>query len=57
MIEKVHIRSDYNADLANDVAILKLAEDIKFSDRIKPVCLPDSKYRERDITRAKTRAA
>ena len=46
MIEKVHIRSDYNADLGNDVAILKLAEDIKFSDRIKPVCLPDGKYRD-----------
>jgi len=41
MIEKVIVRSDYNKDLANDVAILKLSEDIKFTDKIKPVCLPE----------------
>lgn len=26
----------------NDIALLKLAENISFSDKIQPICLPDS---------------
>merc|ERR1711892_91793 len=41
-VEKVHVRSDYGTPRqANDFAILKLAEDIKFTANIKPACLPE----------------
>merc|ERR1712106_264178 len=39
-VEKVHVRSDYGKH-ANDFAILKLAEEIKFTAAIKPACLPE----------------
>jgi len=39
-VEKVHVRSDYGKH-ANDFAILRLAEEIKFTAAIKPACLPE----------------
>ena len=40
-VEKFIERSDYNKpNMMNDIAILKLNADIKFSDKVKPVCLP-----------------
>merc|ERR1719391_242996 len=41
-IEKFIERSDFNSGgfLNNDIVILKLKRDIKFSDKVKPACLP-----------------
>jgi len=40
-IEKFIERSDYStSSLANDIVILKLKSDIKFSDKVKPACVP-----------------
>ena len=44
-VEKVHIRSDYGNN-ANDFAILKLTEDIKFTAKIKPACLPEKEGKD-----------
>ena len=35
-------RADYNkpSPMMNDIAILKLKADIKFTDKVKPACLP-----------------
>jgi len=42
-VEKYVERSDYNTDtLKNDIALLRLKSDIKFSDKVKPACLPTS---------------
>merc|ERR1719187_2277214 len=42
-VEKVHVRSDYNNPArANDFAIMKVAQDIKFTDKVKPACLPET---------------
>merc|ERR1711990_1231039 len=38
-----HPKFDINsASVDNDIAILKLSKDLTFSDKIKPVCLPNS---------------
>ena len=40
-VEKFIERADYNKPyLMNDIAILKLSADIKFTDKVKPACLP-----------------
>ncbi len=41
-VEKFIERADYNkpSQLNNDIAILKLSADIKFTDKVKPACLP-----------------
>jgi len=42
-VEEFIERSDYNPDprsLANDIVILKLEEEIKFTDNVKPACVP-----------------
>jgi secreted trypsin-like serine protease len=41
-VEKFIERADYNKPnmLNNDIAILKLKADIKFTDKVKPACLP-----------------
>jgi len=39
-VEKLHIRSDYG-NHANDFAIMRVAQDIKFTDKVKPACLPE----------------
>ena len=44
-VEKVHVRSDWKNN-ANDFAILKLAEEIKFTANIKPACLPEQKDKD-----------
>merc|ERR1711970_996464 len=42
-VEKVHVRSDYNNPArANDFAIMRVAQDIKFTDKVKPACLPET---------------
>merc|ERR1712168_936057 len=41
-VEKLHVRSDYgNPRMANDFAIMRVAQDIKFTDKVKPACLPE----------------
>merc|ERR1712002_374081 len=41
-VEKLHVRSDYgNPRMANDFTIMKVAQDIKFTDKVKPACLPE----------------
>jgi len=43
VVEKYVERSDYNTQtLKNDIALLRLSKDIKFTDNIKPACLPTS---------------
>merc|ERR1719354_1400443 len=40
-VEKFIERADYNKPyMMNDIAILKLKSDIKFSDKVKPACIP-----------------
>jgi len=40
-VEKFIERADYNKPyMMNDIAILKLKADIKFSDKVKPACIP-----------------
>merc|ERR1719250_303170 len=42
-VEKIHVRSDYNNPArANDFAIMRLAKEIKFTDKVKPACLPET---------------
>merc|ERR1712240_706521 len=41
-VEKLHVRSDYgNPRMANDFAIMRVAQDIKFTEKVKPACLPE----------------
>ena len=40
-VEEMFDHPDYNPkNLRNDIAILKLKEEIKFTDNVKPACLP-----------------
>jgi len=41
-VSKIISREDYNTpeELDNDIALLKLAEDVKFSSSVVPACLP-----------------
>jgi len=42
-VEQIIPRSDYNENtIDNDVAILKLAQDVQFNDYVVPACLPSS---------------
>merc|ERR1712183_91245 len=42
-VERVIRRPDYNKDtFNNDIAILKLAEDVQFNDNVVPACLPSN---------------
>lgn len=41
-VQSVHV-PDYNPNtFANDIALVRLAEDVQFSGFIKPICLPRS---------------
>ena len=46
MIEKIIMHPGYNNELGNDVAIIKLSEEIKFSDKVRPVCLAVNKAKD-----------
>ena len=40
-VEKIFLHPDYNRMiLANDIAVLKLARPVKWTNLIRPVCLP-----------------
>merc|ERR1711982_229799 len=43
MIEKIIMHPGYNAELGNDVALIKLKNDIQFSKKAQPVCLAKDK--------------
>ena len=40
----VHPKRDPNI-FSNDLAIIKLASDIIFSDRVKPICIGDPRHK------------
>ncbi|XP_050528451.1 venom protease-like [Daktulosphaira vitifoliae] len=43
MVEKMIVHEKYNTEtLFNDIALLKLAEPVKFNSNIQPICLPTS---------------
>merc|ERR1712200_195624 len=40
-VKKITLHPDYNSrTVDNDIAVLELAEDLTFTDKIKPACLP-----------------
>merc|ERR1712020_326427 len=43
MIEKIIMHPGYNTELGNDVALIKLKNDIQFSKKAQPVCLAKDK--------------
>ncbi|CAG2109194.1 unnamed protein product, partial [Medioppia subpectinata] len=47
-IKKVITHERFNLDgmLNSDIAMMKVAKEIKFSNNVKPVCLPDNSYDE-----------
>merc|ERR1711892_823459 len=46
MIEKIIMHPNYNEDMANDLAIIKLTTEIQFSDKVRPVCLATDKAKD-----------
>jgi len=46
MIEKIIMHPNYNEDMANDLAIIKLTTEIQFSDKVRPVCLATDKTKD-----------
>jgi len=46
MIEKIIMHPGYNAELGNDVALIKLKNDIQFSKKAQPVCLAKDKSKD-----------
>lgn len=60
-IEKIVVHEDYDpqdTSSHNDIALIRLTEDVKFSSFVSPVCLPiDSDLRSRSIVGSKPYAA
>jgi len=46
MIEKIIMHPGYNAELGNDVALIKVRRDIEFSKKVQPVCLAKDKKKD-----------
>merc|ERR1711973_399004 len=46
-VKKITLHPDYNSrTVDNDIAVLELAEDLTFTDKIKPACLPSSETKD-----------
>merc|ERR1712055_197757 len=46
-VKKMTLHSDYNSrTIDNDIAVLELAEDLTFTKKIKPACLPSSETKD-----------
>merc|ERR1711910_200446 len=46
-VKKMTLHPDYNSrTIDNDIAVLELAEDLAFTDKIKPACLPSSETKD-----------
>merc|ERR1712117_674482 len=46
-VKKITLHPDYNSrTVDNDIAVLELAEDLTFTDKIKPACLPSSQTKD-----------
>merc|ERR1711988_131962 len=46
-VKKITLHPDYNSrTVDNDIAVLELAEDLTFTDKIKPACLPSSEAKD-----------
>jgi len=46
-VKKMTLHPDYNSrTIDNDIAVLELAEDITFTKKIKPACLPSSETKD-----------
>merc|ERR1712223_1054438 len=46
-VKKMTLHPDYNSrTIDNDIAVLELAEDLTFTKKIKPACLPSSETRD-----------
>merc|ERR1712117_278502 len=46
-VKKITLHPDYNSrTVDNDIALLELAEDLTFTDKIKPACLPSSEAKD-----------
>lgn len=43
-IAKVITHFDYNFNLENNIAALKLSRDIEFNDYVQPICVPENDY-------------
>merc|ERR1739846_181745 len=44
--EKIIMHPGYNAELGNDVALIKVKRDIEFSKKVQPVCLAKDKKKD-----------
>merc|ERR1712008_202919 len=42
----IKVTPNYNEDMANDLAIIKLTTEIQFSDKVRPVCLATDKAKD-----------
>jgi len=46
-VKKITLHPDYNSrTIDNDIAVLELAEDLTFTKKIKPACLPSSETKD-----------
>ena len=46
-VKKMTLHPDYNKDtISNDIAVLELAEELTFTKKVKPACLPSSETKD-----------
>lgn len=43
-IDDIETHPDYNLNLENNIAALKLTREIEFNDYVQPICLPDKDF-------------
>jgi secreted trypsin-like serine protease len=51
-ITNIVVHNEYNPDLTNqpnDIALLRMARDVTFTDWVKPICLPEATLRTIDF--------